>query len=522
MRARKGRQGACCLVICLLLAMPWLPARAQGTQAAPLPAAVDALIEQAYPGYQVATHSGAGNDAAGPWALALSKAGHNVPCIAEKAPLEANYRLTVATDKALRQGAQAPGLQWNADGDALLIEYPATPALPHTTSYSAAKQGDRWLMGEVRTVDQVTGFTYVSHIEKGLLYTAALYTDGNDRIISRRTLPALPAGRLVEGLSLDTFDASIYPLLPDDLVAWVGQQGLLPGDSRLLGGVACPAGIGMTVVDGDGSHRLYLLGADAAGKWVLTRSAAVPPDAGFDADLSWNLLWVKGLYPENDGYYAAFTCTPEGLWALRLVQARDIFHVLPCGLQDSAQPDTVYPVGSHPWGDIRKLDMANLPTTFDQAAAALDPSGWAVVNNPNPADRLHLRTGKDRAATSLAKFYNGSAVQVLQLDGAWVRVRIGGLEGWMMQQYLAFGQEMGTVRRVRPPAIRIQDKYLQDGLPLYARTTDLHPLPGRRTFQDLLYNTVALGVVGDQWYYVWLDDGSFGYQLQSWYWPGLG
>ncbi len=508
------------LLACLLLAGLSLPALAEGAHPGTLPAAVHSLIETEYPAYSLATHNGWGDDAHGQWALTLSEAGHNVLCIAEKSPADVGYRFTVATDRALRQGEQTPRLLIDTGGDALFISYASTQSLPYSVSYSASKQGDRWLMGDVLTVDEQTGFEYLSHIADGLLHTEAIYTDGNDNIISRRKLPALPAGQMVEGMSLDTFDASIYPLLPRDLVTWVGQQ-LLPADSQLLGGVACPAGIGMTAVDGDG-HRLYLLGADAAGKWVLTHSAPMPPGAGFDADLSWNLLWVKGLYPDSDGYSAAFTCTPEGLWALRLVQAKDTFHVLPSGLQDSAQPDTIYPVGSHPWGDIRTLDVAALPISLAQATAQLDTHGWAVVNNPNPADRLHLRTENSQQATSLAKFYNGSAVRVLQIDGAWARVRIGGLEGWMMKRYLAFGKDMNSVRRVMPQSIRIKDEHLRDGLPLYARTTDLHPLPGRRTFQDLLYNTAAIGVVGDQWYYLWLDDGSSGYQLQSWYWPGHG
>ena len=74
-----------------------------------------------------------------------------------------------------------------------------------------------------------------------------------------------------------------------------------------------------------------------------------------------------------------------------------------------------------------------------------------MVNNPNPADRLHLRVSPERGATSLGKFYNGTPVRVLEERGDWVQVEIGldgNLTGWMMKKYLAFGEAMD---RCSPP-----------------------------------------------------------------------
>ena len=59
---------------------------------------------------------------------------------------------------------------------------------------------------------------------------------------------------------------------------------------------------------------------------------------------------------------------------------------------------------------------AQLPNSVEALPAAMDKTGWAVVNNPNPADRLHLRVSPERGATSLGKFYNGTPVQVLEED----------------------------------------------------------------------------------------------------------
>lgn len=55
----------------------------------------------------------------------------------------------------------------------------------------------------------------------------------------------------------------------------------------------------------------------------------------------------------------------------------------------------------------------------------MDTSHYAFVNNPDPADRLHLRAKSEKGAASLGKFYNRTPVYVLEERGDWARVRIG-------------------------------------------------------------------------------------------------
>jgi len=78
----------------------------------------------------------------------------------------------------------------------------------------------------------------------------------------------------------------------------------------------------------------------------------------------------------------------------------------------------------------------------------------AVVNNPNPADRLHLREKASTTSESLGKFYNGFIVYVLDKNPTaktWVQVEIGGkggdfyAKGYMMTKYLAFGEAANRV-----------------------------------------------------------------------------
>lgn len=66
---------------------------------------------------------------------------------------------------------------------------------------------------------------------------------------------------------------------------------------------------------------------------------------------------------------------------------------------------------------------------------------YAVVKNPNDADRLNLREKPSTASESLGKYYNGTFVRVLATpkDG-WAHVVIGtetgSMEGYMMTKYL--------------------------------------------------------------------------------------
>jgi uncharacterized protein YgiM (DUF1202 family) len=80
----------------------------------------------------------------------------------------------------------------------------------------------------------------------------------------------------------------------------------------------------------------------------------------------------------------------------------------------------------------------------------------AVVKNPNPSDRLNLRVSPSSSAASIGRYYNGVEATVLQVvNSAWVKVRIGisgsGIaEGYMMRQYLAFGNSRSHVKSASP------------------------------------------------------------------------
>lgn len=79
----------------------------------------------------------------------------------------------------------------------------------------------------------------------------------------------------------------------------------------------------------------------------------------------------------------------------------------------------------------------------------------AVINNPDPKDRLHLREKASISAASLGKYYNGTVVKIISDAGnGWLKVSIGEgkgiLSGYMQTQYLATGAVASKVKNVMP------------------------------------------------------------------------
>lgn len=148
----------------------------------------------------------------------------------------------------------------------------------------------------------------------------------------------------------------------------------------------------------------------------------------------------------------------------------------------------------------------------------------AVVNNPNPKDRLHLRDsispdGKN-GGSSKAKFYNGVIVQVQSylFDGDWAFVQVGAgigeLYGYMQTKYLAFGDEAMLVQPAMP-AMMIANPVPTDRLNLRAG-----PSASSLSIQKYPngYTVTVMGVREDGWVYV-LADGVTGYMMEKYLEP---
>lgn len=170
-------------------------------------------------------------------------------------------------------------------------------------------------------------------------------------------------------------------------------------------------------------------------------------------------------------------------------------------------------MGNLPNDNLLTIDVDALPWTRKELRAALDDTGWALVNNPNPADRLHLRTAPDKAAASLGRFYNGMPVKVLAEKGDWCQVQIGtGLTGWMMKKYLAFGADMAAVKSAFP-VLMPTPEHEEDALFADDDLSQRYEIDG---------TYVVCGVSAAGHYIILTDRGEVVYAPQDWLYPGNG
>lgn len=136
----------------------------------------------------------------------------------------------------------------------------------------------------------------------------------------------------------------------------------------------------------------------------------------------------------------------------------------------------------------------------------LDGAETAVVHNPDPADRLHLRAKPKVSSQSLGKYYNGAVVAVLDdhSSSEWTKVRIGTLVGYMQARYLESGAAAASVMSARPGVMVSNGSGKGLHLREYPRITSAS--------QGLYANGTQALVLGltEQWYHVQIGD-EFGF-----------
>ena len=113
----------------------------------------------------------------------------------------------------------------------------------------------------------------------------------------------------------------------------------------------------------------------------------------------------------------------------------------------------------------------------------------------------------------------GTPVEVLSVEGDWVRVAVGGQRGFMMKRYLTFGQTGRALRldtSVMPQLTGISEELLM----VYSE-----PQSGSYTCHmnaDGAFMKV-IGIIGNEWYRVWFPaTGEYGFVKQSDLWEGNG
>lgn len=228
-------------------------------------------------------------------------------------------------------------------------------------------------------------------------------------------------------------------------------------------------------------------------------------------------------WQDSEGKYrtACYSRRADGVWQLSWTmnsgENTEDFSFIYCGIEweyNHRSSNDVY-FGSMPDLSLMNASVEQVPRNRAELMPFVDRSEWAVVNNPDPADRLHLRTEPKRDAQSLGKFYNRTPVKVLQTKGDWCKVQIGAdgyLIGWMMKKYLAFGDQMDAVDCTFP------DKVFVDGY----ENCSLYDTMELKKHHSASGEYWIVGVVEDELYIIVTTNGESGYVPQEWLWEGRG
>lgn len=403
-----------------------------------------------------------------------------------------------------------PGGLWSnhpfsADDLPLTIEKAMARAM--ITEQNAAEMFPGYtLRGYVSYNDGDMAEAAYSRIEGGVLYIRRAfleagmdvqYTDAMPVVLSEALLTRLetkPFDSLISCwgtdttfLTQDAFDRSAYPL-PENAII---RQNRVEENSLVV--LAEVAGVNYLYVYEEGSVRM---------------SQPLPEDVYIDffhaGSGSIHFIW------DEYNMSASFVRREDGQWALSWCTCygpeMDIhFTATAFGVRQYIGYDEGFRVGTLPGTDLFTVNLSDLTG----ATPTLDQTGWAVVNNPDPADRLHLRVSADKSARSLGKFYNGTPVQVLSQKGDWTQVQIGfgatARTGWMMTKYLAFRADMDNVRDAFPDLF-FREEYEAHGAYLSSG-----------------YWVVGVEESGSTKMYILLsNDGGVTYVRQDWLWSGNG
>lgn len=483
-----------------------------------LPKDVLALLEQKYPGYALLQTDQCGQTAA----AVISSEGTQVLCLAEKQ--EGEWKLVVSNPAALRQDAAVSSLLLDTD-ETLFWSYHGESV---STTFYAMRRNGTWKVVCVQdneTYPNGNVGEYALGYADGRLQYSTYLCDENDNILSMRDYEPVPAAWLNDRMELSLFDESAFPKANVNYThSWLSDEATMKAAEELfpgytyLGGCASQAHLEFFLQKPNGELIFAATTFDEEKGWHSTLSTPLPEGTRYGWENFTSSLVIGDLLvnvsPVAENQFgvtyiynhASYDGSGETMFQLG---GNWVCMDVPVGYGN------VY--GDHPWADITMMDWQSLPHTFEEAVAGLDSSRWAIVNNPNPEDRLHLRTKADKDAKSLGKYYNGTPICVLEEKKNWVRVNIFGVEGWMMKQYLAFGEKGRNVEAAFPSRMPVESK----------RNHCVYASPDAKTpianCTDLYRSALVLGVVGEEWYHVWFADTlESGYVLQEDWFEGNG
>lgn len=489
------------LVLCLLLAVCGI------AYAEPAEDAALAPMQAAYPGWEVLSSSQWGTAAA----AALGQGEERVLCLTEK--VDGDWQMVIANPTALRPG-ETPSIQMDTD-TALFWSYDEG-----SVQYASQKENGVWQRPSQSYISK--GFESCLVWNDEMLWYAYYNTDEDGNILSSNILGPAPAAWLGE-YTLANYQ---YDLLSVNEYTgnWLNDEAMLRcaaevTDWQVVSGATQDNGLLLLTRDDAGDLRLVVWA------WpVTTVSSVLPEDACLGYENFTNWLWLPTQNVLVDfGTYADRSAHIRGIWPLD-----EQLHEEPLWLGKNWIAEDSAPfrwgklcVGDHPWATL-DVDWTTIPTSMEAALEHLDSSSWAVVNNPEHTDRLHLRAKADKDSSSYGKFYNGTPVEVLEKGKTWTKVRVAGQVGWMMTEYLAFGKDAWQVPNAFPTLFFREEKTV---FPAWnAESVAASEIaPGGDWTVEQSETFVIIGVVEDEWYHIWFpDNDTYAYMRQSDFWTGNG
>ena len=377
----------------------------------------------------------------------------------------------------------------------------------------------RWYDHMSGTLDDSTIETAYSKVENGFLTVRWVKYQAGGAIISELTSFPIPLSKeFQQRLEAEPFDQLISlsysnEFQTDDFL----NTSLIPVSGSILQSSIQPHALLLLMEDEAGVRRLTEITRNENGVYALRQTPPLPKGVwmdSFHAGMEELLLeWDQQHRQVN------FQRTFDGDWKLIWLTCYGEKETLNCsfGLNTGTLMDTdTLKIGVLPF-DLFADDLTTLPCTSEELTAQLDRTGLAVVCNPDPNDRLHLRTKPSREANSLGKFWNGTTVRVLNERDGWCQVEIGTdgrLIGWMMKKYLVTGAKMDQVTP-RFSQQTLRDDKAETETPIY---TDLSLKERYCTHSGW----ELMGVADDRLYVIVTDEGETGYAPMEWFFDGNG
>lgn len=375
----------------------------------------------------------------------------------------------------------------------------------------------RWYSSDGVLEDTMVETAY-SKVENGFLTVRWVTYQAGGAIISELTSFPIPLSKgFQQKLETEPFNQLMSlgyssEFSTDDFL----DPSLLPVSGKILQN-HLQSEVLLLLTEDETGKRLIEITQDENGVYAIRRSPVLPSDIWLDTFHAGesDLLLDWNQQDHQAGFRRAF----NGQWRLSWLTCYGENEDLNCsfGLNTCTLMDTdTMKVGTLPFDPFAD-DLTALPSTLEELNARLDRTDLAVVCNPDPNDRLHLRTKPSREADSLGKFWNGTPVRVLGERNGWCQVEIGTdgrLTGWMLKKYLVTGEKMDQVTPCFSQQILREDE-AETKTPIY---TDL-----TLTEQYCTHSGWHLmGVVNDRLYVVVTDEGETGYAPMEWFFDGNG